>query len=108
MWPSFSKSPIVTHFGWSPLITAALGANACIIHPSLSPITPSSFSPYSNPTPLSGLLALHIHRGDFIEHCLHLANWTPRYNEFPELPDRFSPPSPGDAQVPEEQARYRA
>lgn len=112
MWPSFSKSPIVTHFGWSPLITAALGANAHVIHPSLSSFTPSSFSPYSSPTPLSGLLALHIRRGDFIEHCLNLANWTSRYtayNEFPGLPDRFSPPPfPSGGQIPEERARYRA
>ena len=101
----------MTHFGWSPLITAALAANARTIHPSLSAITPSSFSPYSNPTPLSGLLALHIRRGDFIVHCLHLANWTSRYtayNEFPGLPDRFSPPFPSDPQMPEEQAWYRA
>jgi hypothetical protein len=111
IWPSYSKSPIVTHFSWSPLITAALAANARLIHPALSSLTPSSFSPYSKPTPLSGLLALHIRRGDFIEHCLHLANWTSRFssfNEFPGLPDRFIPPPSNDAQVPEEQARYRA
>ena len=102
----------MTHFGWSPLITAALSANAHVIHPSLSSFTPSSFSPYSSPTPLSGLLALHIRRGDFIEHCLNLANWTSRYtayNEFPGLPDRFSPPPfPSGGQIPEERARYRA
>jgi len=111
IWSSYSKSPIVTHFSWSPLITAALAANAHLIHPALSSLTPSSCSPYSKPTPLSGLLALHIRRGDFIEHCLHLANWTSRFtafNEFPGLPDRFIPPPSNDAQLSEEQARYRA
>lgn len=111
IWPSYSKSPILTHFSWSPLITAALAANAHVIHPALSSLTPSSFSPYSKPSALSGLLALHIRRGDFIDHCLHLANWTSRFsafNELPGLPDRFIPPPWSDAQVPEEQARYRA
>ena len=111
IWPSYSKSPIVTHFAWSPLITAALAANAPLIHPALSSLTPSSFSPYSKPTPFSGLLALHIRRGDFIDHCLHLANWTSHFtafNEFPGLPDKFTPPPLSDAQLPEEQARYRA
>jgi len=101
----------VAHFGWSPLITAALRANAHIIHPTLSSLTPSSFSPYSRPTPFSGLLALHVRRGDYIEHCLHLANWTSSYtayNEFPGLPDRFSPPYLSDVQTSEEQALYRA
>lgn len=101
----------MSHFGWSPLITAALRANAHIIHHSLSSLTPSSFSPYSRPTPFSGLLALHVRRGDYIEHCLHLANWTSSYtayNEFPGLPDRFSPPSLSDAQTSKEEARYRA
>jgi hypothetical protein len=32
IWPS----PIVTYFAWSPLITAALAANAHLIHPSFS------------------------------------------------------------------------
>jgi hypothetical protein len=111
IWPSYSKSPILTHFSWSPLITAALAANARFIHTSPSSLTPSSFSPYSKPTPFSGLLALHIRRGDFIDHCQHLANWSSRYssfNEFPGLPDRFNPPPYSDAQLPEEQARYRA
>jgi len=44
--------------------------------------------------PLTGLLALHIRRGDYGEHCAGLANWGSIYmgfNEFPGLPDKFSP-----------------
>ncbi|KAH9052835.1 hypothetical protein EDB87DRAFT_1691372 [Lactarius vividus] len=95
IWPSLSKSPILTHFSWSPLIIAAIAANANIIHPALSSVTPSSFTPSSHPPPLSGLLALHIRRGDYIDHCLNLGNWSSRYmgfNEFPGLPDRLEPP----------------
>ncbi|KAH9012602.1 hypothetical protein EDB83DRAFT_2233677 [Lactarius deliciosus] len=95
IWPSLTKSPILTHFSWSPLITAAIAANANTIHPALSSVTPSSFTPSSHPAPLSGLLALHIRRGDYVDHCVNLANWTARFmgfNEFPGLPDRLEPP----------------
>ncbi len=111
IWPSLLKSPILTHFSWSPLITAAIAANVNVIHPALSSVTQSSFMPSARPPPLSGLLALHIRRGDYIDHCKHLAKWSARYmgfNEFPGLPDRFSPPeilSTGKA-PPEEMARY--
>jgi GDP-fucose protein O-fucosyltransferase len=113
IWPSLVTSPILTHFSWSPLITAALALNAHIIHPALSSATPSDFTPSSVPAPLSGLLALHIRRGDYLEHCNFIANWSASFmgfNEFPELPDRFSPPavnSRGNASL-EEHARYRA
>jgi hypothetical protein len=113
IWPSLITSPILTHFSWSPLITAALAANAHIIHPAIANSTPSDFTPSSFPTPLSGLLALHVRRGDYLEHCESLANWSARFmgfNEFPGLPDRFSPPavhSQGNA-PPEEHARYHA
>jgi hypothetical protein len=90
--------PTVTHFGWSPLITAALGANARIIASFITRSPPSPHLPsrrISNPTPLSGPLTPHIRRGDFIERSLHLANWTSSYtayNEFPGRSDRL--PSP--------------
>ncbi|KAI0246305.1 hypothetical protein BJV78DRAFT_1286531 [Lactifluus subvellereus] len=49
---SFIPSPILTHFSWSPLITAALAANARTIHPALSNSTPADFTP-SLPRPSS-------------------------------------------------------
>ena len=113
IWPSLIISPILTHFSWSPLVTFALSRNAHIIHPALSSAIPSDFTPSSKPAPLSGLLALHIRRGDYLEHCNVIANWSARYmgfNEFPELPDRFSPPAVptwGNVTL-EELARYRA
>lgn len=45
--------------------------------------------------PIPGLLALHIRRGDFEQHCKNLADWQAGYvgfNSFPELPDKFSLP----------------
>ncbi|KAI0270423.1 hypothetical protein BC834DRAFT_967222 [Gloeopeniophorella convolvens] len=112
IWPALSKSPIVTHFAWSPLIAAALAANARIIHPALSRL-PQPHLPASTFPLLKGLLALHIRRGDFVEHCNNLANWSSRYmgfNDFPDFPDHFpdpAEPSGGNA-PPEEAARYRA
>ncbi|KAH9960236.1 hypothetical protein BGW80DRAFT_82001 [Lactifluus volemus] len=113
IWPSLATSPILTHFSWSPLITSALATNSHIIHPSLTNSTPSDFIPSSSPATLSGLLSLHIRRGDYLGHCKGLANWSSHFsgfNEFPELPDRFFPPdvsSWGNASS-EEHARYRA
>ncbi|KAI0270425.1 hypothetical protein BC834DRAFT_818943 [Gloeopeniophorella convolvens] len=112
IWPSLSNSPILTHFAWSPLITAALAANAHIIHPALFSL-PLPHSPAATLPLLKGLLALHVRRGDFVNHCNHLANWSSRYmafNDFPEFPDHFvdtTEPSWGHA-LPEEVARYRA
>ncbi|KAH9958796.1 hypothetical protein BGW80DRAFT_1465117 [Lactifluus volemus] len=91
IWPSLVTSPILTHFSWSLLVTAALAANAPIIHPTLSNATPSDFAPSSAPTPLSGLLALHIRRGDYREHSHSRGNAPPeelaRYRArcFPEI-----------------------
>ncbi|KAH9958137.1 hypothetical protein BC827DRAFT_617814 [Russula dissimulans] len=113
IWPSLSTSPVLTHFSWSPLIIAALIANAHIIHPALSSATTASFMPSSNPAPLTGLLALHIRRGDYNEHCMSLTNWGAIYmgfNGFPGLPDKFPPPAvsiSGNA-PPGEVTRYAA
>ena len=48
--------------------------------------------------PFPGLLVLHIRRGDFKDHCHHLANWSSEwngFNSFPEFIDKFSRPSGG-------------
>ncbi|KAI0288655.1 hypothetical protein BC826DRAFT_915561 [Russula brevipes] len=95
IWPSLVTSPILTHFSWSPLLIAALQANTHVIHPALSAATAASFYPSSDLNPLSGLLALHIRRGDYVDHCKFLALYNAHYmgfNEFPGLPDKYAPP----------------
>jgi hypothetical protein len=93
--------------------------NAHLIHPAFSFVTQSSFIPSSRPPPLFALLALHVRRGNNVNHCTHLGNWTSRYmgfNEFPGLPDRFAPPVPSSGSyddygydlTPEQRARFRA
>lgn len=95
IWPSLSKSPIITKFGWSPLIQSAYKTNKHLFQPSSAAVAPASA-----PAVFEGLLALHIRRGDFADHCHHLARWSSEYNgfnTFADFPDRFMP-LPGGGQ----------
>ncbi|KAK7044288.1 SH3 and PX-domain-containing 3 [Favolaschia claudopus] len=96
LWPSYSTSPALTAFAWSPLITAALFRNFRILSPnplppSVFPVTTKpyrfqSFSPYRPSTPpIYGLLGLHIRRGDFEHHCSGLADIGLEYNAWNQL-----------------------
>lgn len=112
LWPALSRSPLITHFGWSPLIHQAIATNMNLFRPrslipSLSfsppsflyPLVPASLrkaQPTDRTATFPGLLVLHVRKGDFEEHCYHLANWSSTFNgfnTFPELPDPFVPPS---------------
>ncbi|PSR71095.1 hypothetical protein PHLCEN_2v13064 [Hermanssonia centrifuga] len=62
-------------------------------------------------TPLPGLLVLHIRRGDFVEHCEHLARWSSSFNAFnayETLPDQWvTPPGGGNGETsPENMKLY--
>ena len=84
----------------SPLIMSAFNANKhhFVAKPSaldaLLPTLPFSglFGSTAPPTQLDGLIALHIRRGDFEDHCDHLAKWGSvfnGFNSFKEFPDHF-------------------
>ncbi|KIP11864.1 hypothetical protein PHLGIDRAFT_98965 [Phlebiopsis gigantea 11061_1 CR5-6] len=118
IWPILSESPIVKLFGYSPLIHSAFEANKDLFtslpfgepyfpcsepSTSTSPITTALATkpparcndPYQ---PISGLLALHLRRGDFADHCAHLAKWSASwmgFNSFPEFPDQWVKPEGG-------------
>jgi hypothetical protein len=95
---------VLTQFSWSPLIHQAFTRNQALFVPSpqssglfsFLPSLPSSYSKKDDPySPIEGLLALHIRRGDFEGHCHHFAQWSSSWNGFclfPGLPDRFDPP----------------
>ncbi|KAH9830041.1 uncharacterized protein C8Q71DRAFT_387455 [Rhodofomes roseus] len=104
-WPAYSKSPILQEFFWSPLVELAFDTNRetfSSTSPATSLLSSLPLYPYADMspsaqryTPLPGLLALHVRRGDFVEHCVKLAKWGSSYvgfNSFPELPDRFEYP----------------
>jgi hypothetical protein len=118
--PTLLESPIVKDFSWSPLIHHAFRKNEhhfsshqerslqSILFPSIFPRNKASSSHSDNCTDLSAnslpptpspahikplpLLALHLRRGDFIQHCESLAHWRSTYtgfNTLQSLPDRF-------------------
>ncbi|ESK93147.1 ATP:ADP antiporter [Moniliophthora roreri MCA 2997] len=114
LWPIMAKSPILTQFNFSPLILLAYTANRhhfitpkdtslASYFPSIGgylpaltyseiPRPPASAPPLS--TPIPGLMVLHLRRGDFEDHCRHLARYGSTYNgynSFPHFPDRFDP-----------------
>ncbi|KII84728.1 hypothetical protein PLICRDRAFT_179075 [Plicaturopsis crispa FD-325 SS-3] len=104
IWPTLSKSPMLTQFNWSTLVLSAFEANKALFQSSQSVLYSllPSFPIFSSPTnphaPIPGLLALHVRRGDFSGHCEHLAKWSSTwngFNAFPGLPDTFEVPAGG-------------
>ncbi|EKM48643.1 uncharacterized protein PHACADRAFT_266233 [Phanerochaete carnosa HHB-10118-sp] len=99
VWPTFSQSPILQLFGWGQLAHTAFETNRHLFSPApliapyvTSPTCPNCVDPYAR---LDGLLALHIRRGDFMEHCPNLGNWGAgfsAFNSFPSFPDLWVPP----------------
>ncbi|KAG9310783.1 hypothetical protein JVU11DRAFT_8632 [Chiua virens] len=79
-------SPILADFSWSPLVLSAVARNFALLQPrSAHDILD---------TPLDGLLALHLRRGDYARHCPNLGKWGAEYmgiNQHPSLIDRFDP-----------------
>ncbi|KAI0801371.1 hypothetical protein C8Q74DRAFT_1241589 [Fomes fomentarius] len=94
IWNSLKTSPVLTQFRWSQLVENGFLANRHLFsETSWLPDLFTSAYPY---TPIPGLLALHIRRGDFESHCLHFAKWSSPmngFNQFPEMPDQFEPPA---------------
>lgn len=114
IWPVLKESPLLKLFGYSPLIHSAFETNRELfstipVHEPYFPChglagignatgsaPPTRCSdPYGH---IPGLLALHLRRGDFENHCVHLANWTAAwmgFNSFPEFPDQWVRPEGG-------------
>ncbi|KAJ7130686.1 hypothetical protein C8R46DRAFT_971287 [Mycena filopes] len=91
IWPAYSQSPTLKYFAWSPLITETLFRNFHVLspHPSpdfLTPVGPrpyrfQSYPPYRpSAPPFTGLLGVHIRRGDYEGHCINLANGGADFN----------------------------
>lgn len=91
MWSSLSQSPVLTNFAWSPLVYSAVQFNADITSPRLAE--------HQMPNEIGDLMTIHIRRGDFEEHCYHLAKWRSTYqglNQLPALMDKFTPVGDGN------------
>lgn len=86
-WPAYSTSPILTQFRWSPLVESGFMKNYGLISS-----TKPAVHPYHT---IPGLLALHIRRGDYREHCSNLAGGGAlfnAFNSFPQFVDKFELP----------------
>ncbi|KAM6496676.1 hypothetical protein JOM56_007149 [Amanita muscaria] len=114
LWPILSKSLMVTELDWSPLIHSTYSSNRRLFEtsfphfPALSDTSKTSMPPPAIP----GLLALHLRRGDFAQHCDVLAKWSSQFNgfnQFDELPDKFRVPPGGGwgENTPENFETYR-
>ena len=103
VWPTLSRSPILQLFGWGTPAHDALAANRHLFAPAplIAPYatTPSCAGCTDPHAPLPGLLALHLRRGDFLEHCVNLGHWGAgfnAFNQFPEFRDGWAPPQGED------------
>jgi len=79
---------MLTDFAWSPLVQAAVSRNFALLQPESAKDLYDAHSRKS----LSGLVALHLRRGDYKQHCPNLAEWGADFmgiSQHPALPDRF-------------------
>lgn len=103
IWPYLVESPVSTHWGWSPIIHDAYEKNKHLFEPRSRFFARLFGSQEDTRTaPIPGLLAIHVRRGDFIEHCENLAKWGAdwnAFNSFPEFPDKFGRPTEGKTEA---------
>lgn len=106
LWPSLSTSPILAEYTWSPLVQSAVSRNFAL----LQPLSTRKLFDISSKATLTGLVAVHLRRGDYKRHCPRLATWSSTFmglNQFPTLPDKFDPSlHSGDAQAHAKEAYY--
>ena len=96
IWPYLSKSPVATHWGWSPIVYKAFRKNRHLFEPTTFWRWLFNFQKENTSSVISGLLAIHVRRGDFKEHCAHLAEWGAdwnAFNSFPEFLDKLDGPT---------------
>ncbi|KAJ7588254.1 hypothetical protein C8J56DRAFT_941228 [Mycena floridula] len=96
IWPTLTKSPILTQFGWSSLILRGYAANRRLWE---APGTDPDSGSASVSANMSGVLAMHVRRGDFAQHCYFFSNASFDYNgfnAFPGFPDKFVVPPKGE------------
>jgi GDP-fucose protein O-fucosyltransferase len=105
--PMLFRSPIMSLFRWSPLVTDAFQRNAHLLVSHGYPDTSLS-DPFA---PINGLLVLHIRRGDFEGHCQHLARWRSDWSGFNKIPGLIEqwnrpPVDDNDEMYPDGKAAY--
>ena len=106
LWDEYKTSPVSRLLGPSAIVKAAMDRNEHLFQPS------RWLTVYQARDPYERMLAIHLRRGDFKDHCIHLAKWNSTYhswNLLPFLPDKFIHPEgyqPGKI-TPEANAHYQ-
>ncbi|KAF7300521.1 hypothetical protein HMN09_00936600 [Mycena chlorophos] len=110
LWDSFSKSPISAQFRASPIAQSAVEAN--IGYGTFSGASLRFFPAWLYPhrDPFERMLAVHLRRGDYVEHCHNIVNWHAKYYgwaQLPSLPDVVAGRMPSEDD-PEREAKVFA
>ncbi|KAI0683422.1 hypothetical protein BC835DRAFT_1295970 [Cytidiella melzeri] len=95
IWPNLSKSPVLTRLGWSSLAHSAVKSNLALFKPSSHHGKSTGEVFDDSLSQIDGLLAVHIRRGDFLEHCENLGHWGASFlafNQFPQSSDPWESP----------------
>lgn len=92
LWPSISKSPVLTGFKWSKTVLGAVGKNAARLWPDSYK---GAVTGEDDNAIIPGLVTLHVRRKDFYWHCMWLGPWGvfDGWNQLSFLPDHFEPSS---------------
>ena len=89
LWDEFKNSPVSRLLAPSAIVKAAIDRNEYLFTPRGPRL------PYPAPRdPFERMLAIHLRRGDFKNHCHHLAQVNSTFhswNLLPSLPDKFTP-----------------
>ncbi|KAI0684039.1 hypothetical protein BC835DRAFT_1391952 [Cytidiella melzeri] len=107
IWPELSKSPVLTRLGWSSLAHNAVKTNLALLEPSMlhaKSASKADSDPYSQ---IEGLLAIHVRRGDFLEHCENLGHWGAGFLAFNQFPDFLDPWETPQGEEEQKMAVYR-
>ena len=86
LWPEFRDSPVSKLLRASSLVEFAIARNE---HLFFSHLAVTDTNPYS------GMMAIHLRRGDYVRACQNYATWSSTFygwNQLPHLPDAFTPP----------------
>ncbi|KAJ7062280.1 hypothetical protein C8F01DRAFT_986435 [Mycena amicta] len=92
LWEDFRDSPTSRLLGPSPIVQSAIARNMYLFQP---PTRVASVQ--QNHKPFDRMLAVHIRRGDYVQHCHNLAAYGASYYswaQLPELVDKFTPGQP--------------
>ncbi|KAG9043944.1 hypothetical protein FS837_008964 [Tulasnella sp. UAMH 9824] len=87
-WDLLQESPVLNNFSWSPLVRGIVARNMRL----LADVSRWDLPPTAPTTSIPGLLAIHLRRGDFIDHCDNLNHWASvwsGWNSFPGYRDNF-------------------